>query len=111
MIKYIVTVLLFLSTQFIHANTEATHNELRQLVGNIENAINLTYLGSITSSSTISKASKYRLLFSHKYPNSVSSYELNEIIKNLAYKLEHKVLYSKGRKSFAVFVRRLIEKF
>ena len=40
MIKYIVTVLLFLSTQFLHADTEATHNELRQLVGSIENAIN-----------------------------------------------------------------------
>ncbi len=40
MIKYIVTVLLFLSTQFLHANTEATHNELRQLVVGIEKAIN-----------------------------------------------------------------------
>lgn len=40
MIKYIVTVLLFLSTQFLHANMEATHNELRQLVSGIETAIN-----------------------------------------------------------------------
>lgn len=40
MIKYIVAVLLFLSTQFLQANTEATHNELRQLVSNIENTIN-----------------------------------------------------------------------
>jgi len=40
MIKYIVTVLLFLSTQFLHADTEATHNELRQLVSGIEKAIN-----------------------------------------------------------------------
>jgi flagellar biosynthesis protein FlhG len=80
-------------------------------IKNLNSSLNLTHLGSITKNSTISKSSKKRLLFSTKYPNSLSSHELNEIIKNLVYKLEHKVLYSKGRKSFAVFVRRLIEKF
>jgi flagellar biosynthesis protein FlhG len=78
---------------------------------NLEKDTNLTHLGSITASQTIVKSSKYRQLFTDKYPNSLSSHELNEIIKNLVYKLEHKVLYSQRRKSFTVFVRRLIEKF
>ncbi len=78
---------------------------------NLNSHLELHYLGALTQDETISKSSKYRLLFTQEYPNSVSTYELNEIIQNLVYKLEHKVLNSKVRKSFAVFVRRLIEKF
>ncbi len=78
---------------------------------NLNPDLKLTYLGSLTQDETISKSSKYRVLFTQEYPNSVSTYELNEIIQNIVYKLEHKVLNSKVRKSFAVFVRRLIEKF
>ena len=78
---------------------------------NLNSSLELTYLGSLTRDETISKSSKYRVLFTQEYPNSVSTYELNEIIQNLVYKLEHKVLNSQVRKSFAVFVRRLIEKF
>lgn len=78
---------------------------------NLNSSLELTYLGSLTRNETISKSSKYRVLFTQEYPNSVSTYELNEIIQNLVYKLEHKVLNSQARKSFAVFVRRLIEKF
>ena len=78
---------------------------------NLDSKLKLTYLGSLTQDETISKSSKYRVLFTQEYPNSVSTYELNQIIQNLVYKLEHKVLNSQVRKSFAVFVRRLIEKF
>jgi flagellar biosynthesis protein FlhG len=80
-------------------------------VKNLGSSINLTHLGSITTNQTIVKSSKYRQLFTDKYPNSLSSHELNEIIKTMVHKLEHKVLYSQRRKSFTVFVRRLIEKF
>ncbi len=78
---------------------------------NLDSHLELHYLGALTQDETISKSSKYRVLFTQEYPNSVPTYELNEIIQNLVYKLEHKVLNSKVRKSFAVFVRRLIEKF
>jgi flagellar biosynthesis protein FlhG len=78
---------------------------------NLDSNLKLTFLGSLSHDTTISKSSKYRVLFTDEYPNSVSTYELNEIIQNLVYKVEHKVLDSKVRKSFAVFVRRLIEKF
>ena len=40
MIRYIATILLVLSTQFLHASVETTHNELRQLLSGIERAIN-----------------------------------------------------------------------
>lgn len=88
------------------------YNKIKNVAdNNLDASLNLTYLGSLSQDDTISKSSKYRLLFTEEYPNSVSTYELNEIIQNLVYKLEHKVLNSKVRKSFAVFVRRLIEKF
>ncbi len=72
---------------------------------------NIEFLGSISTSKIIEKTSKYRELFTSRYPNSNSSYELNEIIKKFIKKLEHKVLHSHRRKSFTVFVRHLIEKF
>ncbi len=78
---------------------------------NLDSRLNLHFLGALSRDSIILKSAKYRLLFTQEYPNSVATYELNEIIQNLVYKLEHKVLDSKVRKSFAVFVRRLIEKF
>ena len=78
---------------------------------NLDNSLELHYLGALSDDKTISNASKYRLLFTQEYPNSVSTFELNEIIQNLVHKVEHKVLNPKVRKSFAVFVRRLIEKF
>jgi len=78
---------------------------------NLDTSLNLNYLGALTQDDTISKSSKYRLLFTQEYPNSVSTFELNKIIQNLLAKLEHNVLVPKVRKSFAVFVRRLIEKF
>lgn len=88
------------------------YNKIKNVAdNNLNSNLELTYLGSLTQDETISKSSKYRLLFTQEYPNSVSTYELNEIIQNIVYKLEHKVLNSKRRKSFAVFVRRLIEKF
>ena len=88
------------------------YNKIKNVaVDNLDSALELTYLGSLHKEDTISNSSKYRELFTQEYPNSLSTFELNEIIQNLVYKLEHKVLSPKVRKSFAVFVRRLIEKF
>ncbi len=78
---------------------------------NLDSSLELTYLGHLHHDKTVMKSSKYRLLFTSEYPNSLPSIELNEIIQKLVYKLEHNVLSSKRRKSFAVFIRRLIEKF
>jgi len=76
---------------------------------NLEIAENLEFLGSIQKSRYIEKSSKNRYLFTEIFPNSTPSYELNEIIKKLVYKLEQKMLEKKRRKSLVNFLRRLIE--
>jgi flagellar biosynthesis protein FlhG len=76
---------------------------------NIEN-LELNYLGSLSRDSVISKCSQNRILLAKEYPSSLSFFELDEIIRNLIQKLEHKLLTSKPR-SFAVFVRRLMDRF
>lgn len=69
----------------------------------------LSYLGSIDANKRIEKATKNRYLFTDKYPNNQSSYQTNEIIKKLIYKLEQKMLVKRRRKSLINILRRLIE--
>ncbi|RUM67712.1 MAG: ATP-binding protein [Sulfurospirillum sp.] len=76
---------------------------------NLDFLKNITYLGSITKSKKIEKASKYRYLFTDTYINSQASFELNKIIKNLVFKLEHILLEKKRRKSLLNLLRSLIE--
>jgi flagellar biosynthesis protein FlhG len=78
---------------------------------NLSNALKLDFMGYLSENSIVSKSARERKLFTDTNPNSTLYFELNEIIKTLIIKLEHKVLENKGRKSFAVFVRRLIENF
>jgi flagellar biosynthesis protein FlhG len=78
---------------------------------NIDERVKLNLLGIITYTKLIPKSSKKRALFCERYPNSLPSYQLNEIIENLIYKLEHKVLNPQVKKSFSVIISRLIEKF
>ncbi len=87
-------------------------NKLEKVVlKNLDTKDKLQFLGSLSKSNLIEKSTKNRVIFTDTYPNSHSSSELNEIVKNLIFKLEQKMLYSKRRKSLNVFVRRLIEKF
>ncbi len=76
---------------------------------NIED-FKLFYLGNISRDSLITKCSQNRLLFAKEYQNSLSFFELSEIIRNLIEKLEHKLLTS-NKRGFAVFVRRLMDRF
>jgi len=71
----------------------------------------LNYLGSISKSKKIEKSTKNRVLFSNKYPNSNSSYELDKIVQNFIIKVEQKMLNSNRRKGFTASIRSLIEKF
>ncbi len=78
---------------------------------NITNPPNLHYLGSVSQDPVITKSSKYRVLFCEEYPNNLCSYELSLITSNLLQKLEHKVLLPPQRKSFALFIRRILDHF
>ncbi len=66
--------------------------------------------GSIPQDPMIDRATKNRYLFAQHSPNSYVTYQLYQILSHSLFKLEHKVLQKKRRKSFAVLVRKIIEK-
>ncbi len=78
---------------------------------NIPTPPDLHYLGTISQDPLITKSSKYRLLFAQEYPNNLCSYELSLITRNLLEKMEHKVLLPPQQKSFAVFIKRVLDRF
>ncbi len=76
---------------------------------NIETPFFLNYLGYICTSREISKSSKFRQLFSKTDPSSLPSFHLNEIVDTLILQLEHQTPIKKNRKSFKLFIKKLIE--
>lgn len=78
---------------------------------NIKNKFSLNFLGHLSNDKHVVKSIKQRKLFTIEYPNSLVSFEINSIVNKLIYKLEHKVLTTKTRRSFADFVRRLVDNF
>jgi len=78
---------------------------------NIKTPPDLNYLGALSQDPIITKSSKYRVLFSEEYPDNLCSYDLSLITRNLLEKMEHKVLVPMERKSFAVFIKRLLDRF
>ena len=76
---------------------------------NIEGFV-LSYIGNLSRDSLIVKCSQNRLLFAKDYQNSLSFFELSEIIRNITERLEHKLLTS-NKRSFTMFVRRLMDRF
>ncbi len=93
-------------------NAVLIYNKIKKIINkHLNSSVDIEFLGHISYSKTISNSSYYRQLFAKEHPNSLSFYQLSEIIYNFLIKLEHKVLEPKVRKSFTVFVSRLIEKF
>ena len=78
---------------------------------NLENPLFLNYLGSIDNSRIIAKSLKLRTLFIKSHPSSIASYQLNEIVDNVIFQLEHQAPARKQKKSFTLFFKRLIESF
>jgi len=76
---------------------------------NLKNALFLNFLGSIDTSRIISKSLKLRKLFTKSHPNSIASFQLNEIVDNLIFQLEHLSPIKKRKNSFGLFFKRLIE--
>lgn len=76
---------------------------------NLENPTFLNFLGAIDHSRIISKSLKLRNLFLKTDPNSVASFQLNEIVDNLILQLEHQAPVKKRKNSFGLFFKRLIE--
>ncbi len=76
---------------------------------NIDTLFFLNYLGYIGTSRSITRSLKFRQLFSKTHPNSLPSFQLNEIIDTLVFQLEHQAPPKKNRKNFGLFIKRLIE--
>jgi len=76
---------------------------------NIETQFFLNYLGYICTSRDISKSLKFRQLFSKTRPNSLPSFHLNEIVDTLVFQLENQAPIKKNKKSFGLFIKKLIE--
>jgi flagellar biosynthesis protein FlhG len=78
---------------------------------NLESTLFLNFLGSIDSSRIISKSLKLRQLFTKTYPNSIASYQVNEIVDNLILQLEHQAPIRSKKNSFGLYLKKLIENF
>ncbi len=78
---------------------------------NIGNGFKLNLIGSIANDKNIAKTIRNRTIFVNEYPNSISTKDINNIVKKLVYKMEHKVLDDNKDKSFGGFIKRLIEQF
>ena len=89
---------------------EQIYKRIKKVVDDNIEGFDLIYIGSLSKDNLIAKCSQNRLLFAKEYQNSLSFFELNEIIRNLIEKMEHKLLTSKQR-GFAIFVRRLMDRF
>ena len=78
---------------------------------NIENPLNLEFLGAISEDKSVSKSIKQRTLFTDDSEFCLPSLELNQIAQRLISRLEQKVLKDGQVNSFSTFFRRMIEQF
>ncbi len=80
-------------------------------LANIGDGLKLNFIGKLPEDKLISRSIKQRTLFTNDSPNSHASMDLKNIVNNLVYKLERKVLKDSERRSFGSFFKRLIEQF
>lgn len=76
---------------------------------NINNPLNLEFLGHLNASKEVSTSIKKRTLFTDE--NTASSDELKALASKLLYRLEQKVLDNTSSRSFSSFFRKIIERF
>jgi flagellar biosynthesis protein FlhG len=108
--KFLYSVNLLLNFTKNFKEGELIYQKIKKVADTNIGDLELNYLGTLSRDSIINKCSQNRVLFAKEYPSSLSFFELDEIVRNLIQKLEHKLLGSKPR-SFAVFVRRLMDRF
>jgi len=78
---------------------------------NIENPLNLEFLGAISEDKNVSRSIKQRTLFTDDSRYDAASMELEQVASKLLYRLEQKVLNPSTNNSFSGFFRRLMEQF
>ncbi len=80
-------------------------------MANIGGDLELNLIGKLPEDKLIARSVKQRTLFTNDSPNSYASIDLKNIVNNLIFKLERKVLKDGERRSFGSFFKRLIEQF
>lgn len=76
----------------------------------MRSSLDLEYIGYLTKSNTISNCTKNRTLFVKTEPNSKSSLEIEAIARELAKKMERKVLVEEDKR-FGRFMKRILARF
>lgn len=77
---------------------------------NIGGGFTLELLGAISHDSAIARSGKNRQLFAKEQPHSKASLELQNIARNIAQQMEHKVLATEDRR-FGRFFEKILGRF
>ncbi len=77
---------------------------------NIGKDLELINLGYLLQDKMVSKSIKQRILFTQEFPHSIASENIQDIVSNLIYKMEQKMLHHSHR-GFGGFFKRIVEQF
>ncbi len=77
---------------------------------NIGEDLTLVNIGHLLQDKTVSKSIKQRILFTQEFPHSIASENIQDIVSNLIYKMEQKMLHN-SHKGFGGFFKRIVEQF
>ncbi|MBE2985712.1 P-loop NTPase [Campylobacter sp. RM12920] len=86
-------------------------NIKRVAAANIEPELKLELIGHLEADKEVSRSIKQRTLFTDDTSYGSSSMQIKQIVSNLLYRLERKVLTDDTNRSFGAFFKRLIEQF
>jgi flagellar biosynthesis protein FlhG len=78
---------------------------------NISNHQLLTCLGAVNKDPIVEKCIRSRTLFAKEQKSSLPAEQVKHIAKNLAAKMEHKVLKKDGTSTFGSFIKRILKQF
>ncbi|MBE2984374.1 P-loop NTPase [Campylobacter sp. RM9344] len=109
----------FKNNQLLLMNMVKNENEAVRIFENIKRVaaanigpeLKLDLIGHLEADKEVSRSIKQRTLFTDDTSYGSSSMQIKQIVSNLLYRLERKVLTDDTNRSFGAFLKRLIEQF
>ncbi|MBE3606212.1 P-loop NTPase [Campylobacter sp. RM13119] len=109
----------FKNNQLLLMNMVKNENEAVRIFENIKRVaaanigpeLKLELIGHLEADKEVSRSIKQRTLFTDDTSYGSSSMQIKQIVSNLLYRLERKVLTDDTSRSFGAFFKRLIEQF
>ncbi|MBE3021760.1 MULTISPECIES: P-loop NTPase [Campylobacter] len=109
----------FKNNQLLLMNMVKNENEAVRIFENIKRVaaanigpeLKLELIGHLEADKEVSRSIKQRTLFTDDTSYGLSSMQIKQIVSNLLYRLERKVLTDDTSRSFGAFFKRLIEQF